>query len=110
MTVDFELEGQSFVALNGGPHYKLTEAISFVVNCRTQDEVDYYWEKLSADGGEVQCGWIKDKFGLSWQVVPTRMLELLSDPDPQKTQRVMKAMFTMKKLDIRALEQAYENR
>jgi predicted 3-demethylubiquinone-9 3-methyltransferase (glyoxalase superfamily) len=110
MTVDFELEGQSFVALNGGPHFKFTEAISFVVSCRTQDEVDFYWEKLSADGGEVQCGWLKDKFGLSWQIVPTRFLELISDPDPQKTGRVMKAMFTMKKLDIRALEKAYENR
>jgi predicted 3-demethylubiquinone-9 3-methyltransferase (glyoxalase superfamily) len=108
MTVEFELEGQSFVALNGGPIYKFTEAISFVVNCRTQDEVDFYWEKLSADGGEIQCGWLKDKFGLSWQVTPTRLFELLNDPDPRKTQRVMQAMFAMKKLDIRALEQAYE--
>jgi predicted 3-demethylubiquinone-9 3-methyltransferase (glyoxalase superfamily) len=108
MTVEFQLEGQSFVALNGGPHFKFTEAISFVVNCSTQDEVDFYWEKLSADGGEAPCGWIKDKFGLSWQIVPTRLSELLSDPDPQKSQRVMKAMLTMKKLDIRALEQAYE--
>jgi predicted 3-demethylubiquinone-9 3-methyltransferase (glyoxalase superfamily) len=109
MTVEFQLEGQTFVALNGGPHLKFTEAISFVVNCRTQDEVDSYWEKLSAGGGEVQCGWIKDKFGLSWQIVPTVLPELLSDPDPEKSQRVMKAMLTMKKLDIRALRQAYEN-
>jgi predicted 3-demethylubiquinone-9 3-methyltransferase (glyoxalase superfamily) len=106
MTVEFQLEGQSFVALNGGPHFKFTEAVSFVVNCQTQDEVDSYWEKLSAGGGEVQCGWVKDKFGLSWQIVPTRLTELLGDPDPQKSQRVMKAMLTMKKLDIRALERA----
>ena len=108
MTVDFQLEGQSFVALNGGPHFKFTEAISFVVNCQTQDEVDTYWEKLSAGGAEVQCGWLKDKFGLSWQIVPTALPELLSGPDPEKSQRVMKAMLTMKKLDIRALKQAYE--
>jgi len=108
MTVDFQLEGQSFVALNGGPHFKFTEAISFVVNCQTQDEVDTYWEKLSAGGAEVQCGWLKDKFGLSWQIVPTALPELLSGPDPEKSQRVMKVMLTMKKLDIRALKQAYE--
>jgi predicted 3-demethylubiquinone-9 3-methyltransferase (glyoxalase superfamily) len=106
MTVEFQLEGQSFVALNGGPHFKFTEAISFVVNCETQDEVDNYWEKLSADGAEVQCGWLKDKYGLSWQVVPTALIKLLSDPDPEKAKRVMKVMFMMKKLDIRALEQA----
>ena len=106
MTVEFQLEGQSFVALNGGPHFKFTEAISFVVNCETQDEVDNYWEKLSADGAEVQCGWLKDKFGLSWQIVPTALPQLLSDPDPEKAKRVMKVMFMMKKLDIRALEQA----
>jgi predicted 3-demethylubiquinone-9 3-methyltransferase (glyoxalase superfamily) len=108
MTVEFQLEGQSFVALNGGPHFKFTEAISFVVNCHTQKEVDAYWEKLSAGGAEVQCGWLKDKFGLSWQIVPTALPQLLSDPDPEKAQRVMRAMLTMKKLDIRALEQAYE--
>lgn len=106
MTVQFELEGQSFTALNGGPHFKFTEAISFVVHCETQDEVDHYWEKLSAGGGEVQCGWVKDKFGLSWQVVPNVLPELLSNPDPKKAARVMKAMMTMKKLDIRALQQA----
>ena len=108
MTVEFQLEGQPFVALNGGPVFKFTEAISFVVNCQTQEEVDSYWEKLSAGGGEVQCGWVKDKFGLSWQIVPTALTELLSNPDPAKSQRVMKAMLTMKKLDIRALKQAAE--
>ncbi len=108
MTVEFQLDGQPFVALNGGPHFKFTEAISFVVNCQTQDEVDAYWERLSAGGVEVQCGWLKDKFGLSWQIVPAALPKLLSDPDPKKTERVMKAMFTMKKLDIRALRQAYE--
>ena len=108
LTVEFQLQGQSFVALNGGPHFKFTEAISFVVNCQTQDEVDSYWEKLSAGGGPVECGWLKDKFGLSWQIVPTVLPELLSDPDPEKSQRVMKVMLTMKKLDIRALKQAYE--
>src|SRR5579863_580664 len=81
MTVEFQLEGQTFVALNGGPHFKFTEAISFLVNCQTQEEVDYYCEKLSADG-EIQCGWVKDKYGLSWQIVPTRLLELLGDPNP----------------------------
>jgi predicted 3-demethylubiquinone-9 3-methyltransferase (glyoxalase superfamily) len=108
MTVEFQLEGQSFVALNGGPHFKFTEAVSFVVNCQTQDEVDAYWEKLSAGGAEVQCGWLKDRFGLSWQIVPTVLPKLLSDPDPEKSQRVMKEILTMKKLDIRALQQAYE--
>jgi predicted 3-demethylubiquinone-9 3-methyltransferase (glyoxalase superfamily) len=108
MTVEFQLDGQTFVALNGGPIFNFTEAISFVVNCQTQDEVDAYWEKLSAGGTEVQCGWLKDKFGLSWQIVPTVLPELLNDPDPEKSQRVMKAMFAMKKLDIRALKQAYE--
>jgi predicted 3-demethylubiquinone-9 3-methyltransferase (glyoxalase superfamily) len=108
MTVEFQLEGQTFVALNGGPHHRSTEAISFMVHCQTQDEVDLYWEKLSAGGGEVQCGWLKDKFGLSWQIVPTALLDLLADPDPQKSQRVMKAMLAMKKLDINALRQAYE--
>jgi predicted 3-demethylubiquinone-9 3-methyltransferase (glyoxalase superfamily) len=109
MTVEFQLEGQSFVALNGGPHFKFTEAISFVVNCQTQDEVDTYWEKLSAGGSDFQCGWLKDKFGLSWQVVPTALSELLSDPDPEKSQRVMKALLTMKKLDVGALQQAFDH-
>src|SRR5437868_1155850 len=108
LTVQFQLDGLSFVALNGGPHFKFTEAISFVVNCQTQEEVDSYWEKLSAGGAEVECGWLKDKFGLSWQIVPTVLPELLSDPDPEKSGRVMKAMLTMKKIDIRGLKQAYD--
>jgi predicted 3-demethylubiquinone-9 3-methyltransferase (glyoxalase superfamily) len=107
MIVEFQLDGQPFVALNGGPHFKFTEAISFVVNCETQEEVDHYWEKLSADGAKVECGWIKDKFGLSWQIVPTVLPRLMSDPDPKRTERVMKAMMTMKKLDIRKLQEAY---
>src|SRR5438874_3345091 len=106
MTVEFQLEGQTFVALNGGPHFKFTEAVSFVVNCQSQDEVDRYWEKLSAGGAEVQCGWLKDKFGLSWQIVPTVLPELLNDPDQEKSARVTKAMLTMKKLDIAALKKA----
>jgi predicted 3-demethylubiquinone-9 3-methyltransferase (glyoxalase superfamily) len=106
MTVEFELEGLSFVALNGGPHFKFTEAISFVVHCETQAEVDYYWDKLTAGGAEVQCGWLKDKFGLSWQIVPTALPKLLGNPDPEKAQRAMAAMMKMKKLDIRALEEA----
>jgi predicted 3-demethylubiquinone-9 3-methyltransferase (glyoxalase superfamily) len=108
MTVAFQLEGQEFVALNGGPQFKFTEAISFVVNCQTQQEVDEYWEKLSDGGQEVQCGWLKDKYGLSWQIVPTILSEMLSDPDPKKAERVMKAMLQMKKIDIKGLKQAYE--
>ena len=110
MTVEFQLEGQSFVALNGGPHFKFTEAISFVVNCQTQDEVDSYWEKLSAGGEKVQCGWLKDKFGLSWQVVPTVLEKMMSDSDPAKSNRVMKAMLQMVKLDIAELKRAYEGK
>jgi predicted 3-demethylubiquinone-9 3-methyltransferase (glyoxalase superfamily) len=106
MTVEFELDGQEFVALNGGPHFKFTEAISFVVNCETQEEVDYYWKKLSEGGKEVQCGWLKDKCGLSWQIVPTVLGELLSDKDAVKAQRVMQAMLKMVKLDIKKLKQA----
>src|SRR5450432_2239649 len=107
MTAAFQLDGQDFVALNGGPHFKFTEAVSFVVNCETQEEVDAYWEKLIAGGGApVECGWLKDKFGLCWQIVPTALPRLLGDPDPAKAGRVMKAMMTMKKLDIRGLEQA----
>jgi predicted 3-demethylubiquinone-9 3-methyltransferase (glyoxalase superfamily) len=109
LTVEFQLDGQKFVALNGGPHYKFTEAISFVVNCQTQEEVDAYWEKLSAGGSEIQCGWLKDKFGLAWQIVPTVLLKFLGDPDPEKSARVMKAMMTMIKLDIHAIQQAYGN-
>src|ERR1043166_7095520 len=96
MTVEFQLDGQTFVAPNGGPHFKFTEAISFVVNCQTQDEVDKYWAKLSAGGAEVQCGWLKDKFGLSWQIVPTVLPRLLGDPDREKAGRVMQAL--LKKL------------
>ncbi len=108
MTVGFQLDWLSFVALNGGPLYNFSEAISFVVNCQSQDEVDAYWEKLSAKGAEIQCGWLKDKFGLSWQIGPGVLPELLSHPDPETTQRVMKAMMAMKKLDVRALRQAHE--
>jgi predicted 3-demethylubiquinone-9 3-methyltransferase (glyoxalase superfamily) len=106
MTATFELEGQKFMALNGGPHFKFTEAISFFVNCETQAEVDEYWEKLSAGGKTSQCGWLKDKFGLSWQIVPEILGQLLSDPDPKKSQSVMQAMLKMTKLDIAALKQA----
>jgi predicted 3-demethylubiquinone-9 3-methyltransferase (glyoxalase superfamily) len=107
MTVKFELEGQEFLALNGGPHFKFTEAVSLVVNCESQQEVDEMWSKLLAGGGqESQCGWLKDRFGLSWQVTPTRLPELIADPDPQKAKRVMEAMMTMKKIDIPRLEQA----
>jgi predicted 3-demethylubiquinone-9 3-methyltransferase (glyoxalase superfamily) len=108
MTVEFELEGEKFVGLNGGPHFKFTEAVSFVVNCETQEEVDYFWEKLLEGGQESQCGWLKDKYGLSWQVVPTILVELFQDKDPEKSQRVMKAMLQMKKIDIETLKQAYE--
>ena len=108
MTVAFQLNGQDFVALNGGPHFKFTEAVSFVVNCDSQDEIDHYWEKLSA-GGEPkaqQCGWLKDKFGVSWQIVPTVLPELLGNADPEKSQRVMQALLQMKKLNIAALRHA----
>jgi predicted 3-demethylubiquinone-9 3-methyltransferase (glyoxalase superfamily) len=108
MTGKFELEGQEFVALNGGPHFKFTEAISFVVNCETQEEVDEFWEKLSEGGQESQCGWLKDRYGLSWQIVPTILVEMLQDKDPEKSQRVMKAMLQMIKIDIKTLKQAYE--
>ena len=108
-TVNFELDGQEFVALNGGPQFKFTEAVSFVINCETQEEIDYYWEKLTAGGGEeVQCGWLTDKYGLSWQVVPTKIREWARDP--AGFQRVMHAVMQMKKLDIAALERAYEQR
>jgi predicted 3-demethylubiquinone-9 3-methyltransferase (glyoxalase superfamily) len=110
MTVSFELEGQGFTALNGGPHFKFTEAISFVVNCETQAEVDHFWEKLAAGGQEVQCGWLKDKFGVSWQVVPTVLIEMLQDKDPKKAQAVMAAMLQMKKISIEPLRRAYERR
>jgi predicted 3-demethylubiquinone-9 3-methyltransferase (glyoxalase superfamily) len=108
MTVAFQLAGQEFVALNGGPQFKFTDAVSFVVNCQTQEEIDSYWEKLSAGGQEVQCGWLKDKYGLSWQVVPTVLGQLLGDKDPQKSQRVMQALLQMKKIDIVGLKRAHD--
>ncbi len=110
MTVAFELDGQEFVALNGGPLFKFTEAISLVVNCETQEEVDHFWEKLSAGGQEVQCGWLKDRFGVSWQVVPIILSEMLHDKDPEKSKRVMAAMLKMKKMSIEALKKAYDGR
>ena len=109
MVTEFQIEGQNFVALNGGPLFKFTEAVSFVINCETQEEVDYFWEKLTADGGaESMCGWLKDKYGLSWQVVPTVSIEMMKDKDPEKSQRVMKAILQMKKIDIETLKRAYE--
>jgi predicted 3-demethylubiquinone-9 3-methyltransferase (glyoxalase superfamily) len=110
MTVEFELDGQKFIALNGGPHFKFTEAISFSVYCKTQDEVDDYWSKLSEGGEEGPCGWLKDKYGLSWQINPTILGEMLSDPDPEKSKRVMQAMLKMKKIDIEGLKKAYDQR
>jgi predicted 3-demethylubiquinone-9 3-methyltransferase (glyoxalase superfamily) len=109
MTIDFELDGQRFAALNGGPNFKFNEAISLVVHCETQEEVDYYWEKLSEGGQKVDCGWVKDKFGLSWQVTPEMLLELLYR-DPETVDRVMKSMMQMKKLDIAELEKAAEGK
>ena len=106
MTVTFQLEGQAFTALNGGPHFKFTEAISFLVNCKTQEEVDELWEKLSEGGEKGQCGWLKDKYGLSWQIVPTVLGEMLQDKDAQKSERVMNALLKMNKIEIKALKQA----
>jgi predicted 3-demethylubiquinone-9 3-methyltransferase (glyoxalase superfamily) len=108
MTATFEIEGQEFVAINGGPQFKFTEAISFVVNCETQKEIDEMWERLSQGGKEGQCGWLKDKYGLSWQIVPPVLGELLQDKDANKSERVMEAMLQMNKLDIKKLKQAYE--
>jgi predicted 3-demethylubiquinone-9 3-methyltransferase (glyoxalase superfamily) len=107
MNVKFQLEGQDFVGLNGGPYFKFTEAISFVVNCETQGEVESFWEKLSEGGEKGQCGWLKDKYGLSWQVVPKVLAELIEDEDPEKSKRVMNALLQMKKLDTGALRRAY---
>ena len=109
MTVAFELDGQAFTALNGGPVFKFNEAISLQVSCRTQEEVDHYWEKLSRGGDEraQQCGWLKDRYGLSWQVIPVALMEMMADPDPVKSGRVMQAMLQMKKIDIKGLRQAY---
>jgi predicted 3-demethylubiquinone-9 3-methyltransferase (glyoxalase superfamily) len=108
MTITFQIEGQEFTALNGGPQFKFTEAISLLVNCETQQEVDELWEKLSEDGEEGPCGWLKDKYGVSWQVVPRILDEMIRDPDPVKAERVMKAMLQMQKIDIAGLQQAYD--
>jgi len=110
MTVAFELDGQEFTALNAGPIFKFTEAISFVVNCETQKEVDHFWEKLSAGGHQVQCGWLKDRFGVSWPVVATVLVEMLQDKDREKSKRVMAAMLKMKKIDVAGLKKAYAGR
>ena len=107
MTASFELDGQSFTALNGGPQYKFTEAVSFVVSCKDQAEVDHYWDALSAGGEPGPCGWLKDKYGLSWQIVPTEMITLLMDKDPAKSQRTMGAMMQMKKIDLAKLRAAH---
>jgi predicted 3-demethylubiquinone-9 3-methyltransferase (glyoxalase superfamily) len=110
LTIAFELEGREFLALNGGPLFKFNEAISLIVNCETQQEIDYYWERLKQGGDEraQQCGWLKDKFGVSWQVVPTALQKMITDPDSAKVQRVMQALFPMKKLDVNALKRAYD--
>jgi predicted 3-demethylubiquinone-9 3-methyltransferase (glyoxalase superfamily) len=110
MIVTFELEGQKLMALNGGPQFKLTEAFSLFVDCESQDEVDELWEKLSAGGAKSQCGWLKDKYGLWWQVIPSILMKLMSDPDPKKSQRVMNAMLKMKKIEIKLLQQAYDQK
>ncbi len=108
LTIEFEIAGQKFVALNGGPQFKFNESVSFVVNCETQDEVDYFWAKLTSHGGEESaCGWLKDKYGLSWQITPTVLIDMLHDKDPPKAERVMKAMLEMKKIDIEKLKVAY---
>jgi len=108
LTIEFEIDGQKLVALNGGPQFKFNESVSFVVNCETQDEVDYFWEKLTADGGqESACGWLKDKFGLSWQVTPIVLIDMLHDKDSEKAERVMHAMMQMQKIDIEKLKAAY---
>jgi len=110
MIVAFRLEGQEFIALNGGPEFTFSPAISFVANCETQEEVDTLWMKLSEGGEKVECGWLKDKYGVSWQIVPTIVGELMNDPDPEKSQRVMKAILQMDKIDIKTLMRAYEGR
>lgn len=110
MSATFQLEGQEFFALNGGPQFKFSEAISFFVNCETQQEVDDLWEKLSAGGERQRCGWLKDKFGLSWQIIPSPLGQMLQDKDPEKSGRVMKAMLQMDKIDIAALQRAFNQR
>ena len=107
LTVSLSLFGQEYTLLNGGPKFKFTEAISFVVHCENQEEVDYYWEQLTSEGEESMCGWLKDKFGLSWQVVPNQLIRLMSDPDAEKSARVMQAMLQMRKIDIASLDKAY---
>lgn len=107
LSITFELEGQKFMALNGGPHFSFTPAISLFVNCETQQEVDEFWEKLSEGGQKEKCGWLRDKFGLSWQIIPAALMKLMSDPDPKKANQVMKAMLEMDKIDVQRLEQAY---
>jgi len=106
MTVEFELDGQRFIGINGGPEFKFDEAVSLMINCETQEEIDYYWERLTEGGEESQCGWLKDRYGLSWQVVPTGMDEVFSDPDPERARRAMEALLKMRKLDIAALRSA----
>jgi predicted 3-demethylubiquinone-9 3-methyltransferase (glyoxalase superfamily) len=110
LVTTFELEGQKFMGLNGGPNFKFTEAVSFFVNCESQEEVDYFWEKLCDGGQESQCGWLKDKFGLSWQIIPDTLMKLMGDPDPVKSQRVMNAMLKMKKIDVAKLQEAYDQK
>jgi len=107
LAIDFELDGQKFSCLNGGPHFKFSEAVSFQVPCETQEEIDYYWLTLTKGGSESDCGWLKDKFGLSWQVFPGRLLEMLRDPDRAKADRAMSAMLTMKKIDVATIDRAY---
>jgi predicted 3-demethylubiquinone-9 3-methyltransferase (glyoxalase superfamily) len=108
MSATFELNGQTLMALNGGPHYHFTEAISLFVSCQDQQEVDELWSKLSAGGSDEQCGWLKDKYGLSWQIIPTALMQLMSDPDPVKSRRVVEAMLQMKKIDVQKLQEAYD--
>jgi predicted 3-demethylubiquinone-9 3-methyltransferase (glyoxalase superfamily) len=110
LTIDFELNGQEFIALNGGPIFKFTEAVSFFIKCANQEEVDYFWEKLTDGGEPSHCGWLKDKFGVSWQVVPVALPDMLHDPDPVKSQRVMKAMLQMARLDLAVLQKAYDGK
>jgi predicted 3-demethylubiquinone-9 3-methyltransferase (glyoxalase superfamily) len=106
MTVSFQLDGHAFVALNGGPEFAFTEAVSFLVDCGTQDEVDYFWDALTEGGEESQCGWLKDRYGLSWQIIPSRLMELIGDPDPGRSQRAVQAMLQMRKIDVATLERA----
>lgn len=108
MTVEFELDGLRFTALNGGPYYEFSSAISFVVDCETQDEVDTLWERFTAEGEPIQCGWLRDRFGVTWQIVPRGLVDMLTDPDPEKARRVTEAMMPMKKLDLPTLRRAYE--